>query len=268
MTRMSDQKKDELLEILKAVQQRHLSPEEAIKKIDLMTLEQIGTHSLIDLGRKARSGIPEVILAEWKPIDHVRDIVIRFVTHKGFAFLSRLRDEHLEMLEQLIEDQGWKWEKGTRSAIIYDASIFQFPEPRTCIGILSGGTSDLPVVEEATFMARLMGVQPLVYQDVGIAGVHRLFTPLQEIIKKNARCIVVVAGMEGALPSLVASLVKIPVIGVPASTGYGFGGGGKAALMTMLQSCVPGLTVVNIDNGVNAGATAALIALQSDNTST
>ena len=102
------------------------------------------------------------------------------------------------------------------------------------------------------------------FYDVGIAGVHRLFDPLKELIKQNVKAIVVVAGMEGALPAIVSSLVSVPVIGVPASIGYGYGGQGEAALMTMLQSCSPGLVVVNIDNGINAGATAALIAKQSE----
>ncbi len=260
---MDDNTNEDLLKILKNVHDQNITPEEALKKIDLLTLDRIGNHSLIDLGRQARSGIPEVILAEWKANDHLRDITSRFVKQKGFAFLTRMKEEQVHVLETLINEQSWNWEKGIRSVIVYDPERFQFPASRASIGILSGGTSDYPVVEEAAYMARLMGVHPIVHQDVGIAGVHRLFKPLQQILEHDAKCIVVVAGMEGALPSLVASLVKIPVIGVPVSTGYGFGGGGKAALMTMLQSCVPGLTVVNIDNGVNAGATAALIALQS-----
>jgi NCAIR mutase (PurE)-related protein len=105
-----------------------------------------------------------------------------------------------------------------------------------------------------------MGCKVLAHYDVGIAGIHRLLEPLREIVTNEVSAIVVVAGMEGALPSVVRGLVAVPVIGVPTSTGYGYGGQGHGALMTMLQSCAPGLTVVNIDNGFGAGATAALIA--------
>jgi NCAIR mutase (PurE)-related protein len=128
------------------------------------------------------------------------------------------------------------------------------------IGILSAGTADIPVAEQARIIAEEMGCKVVKAYDVGIAGVHRLLEPLQEMIEAEAAAIIVAAGMEGALPSVVAGLVPTPVIGLPTSTGYGIGGGGVAALMAMLQSCCPGLVCVNIDNGVGAGATAALIA--------
>ncbi len=254
---------DELLTILKKVRKGEISPIDAKKMINLLTIEKVGKHSMIDLNRQARSGIPEVVLAEWKSPEHLHEIVTRFVEKKAFAFITRIKNDQFTIIENIVSEHSLNWERGTRSVIIYDSKRYTFPIPTVNIGILSGGTSDQPIVEEAMYMARLMGVHPLVYQDVGIAGVHRLFNPLQEIIEHDAKCIIVIAGMEGALPSLVASLVNIPVIGVPASIGYGYGGNGKAALMSMLQSCVPGLVVVNIDNGVNAGATAALIALQS-----
>jgi hypothetical protein len=126
--------------------------------------------------------------------------------------------------------------------------------------VLAAGTSDIPTAEEARVTAEVMGCAVLARYDVGIAGIHRLLEPLREIVSIEVSAIVVVAGMEGALPSVVRGLVSVPVIGVPTSTGYGYGGHGQGALMTMLQSCAPGLTVVNIDNGFGAGATAALIA--------
>ena len=130
------------------------------------------------------------------------------------------------------------------------------------IAILAAGTSDIPTAEEARVTAEVMGCKVLAHYDVGIAGIHRLLEPLKEVLDDNVSAVVVVAGMEGALPSVVRGLVTVPVIGVPTSTGYGYGGHGQAALMTMLQSCAPGLTVVNIDNGFGAGATAALVANQ------
>jgi NCAIR mutase (PurE)-related protein len=126
--------------------------------------------------------------------------------------------------------------------------------------VITAGSSDAPVAAEAAFIAREMGATVYEVRDVGVAGLHRLVEPLERVVEQGVDAIVVVAGMDGALPSVVTGLVAVPVIGVPTSTGYGFGGEGTAALMTMLQSCAPGLVVVNIDNGVGAGATAALIA--------
>ncbi len=128
------------------------------------------------------------------------------------------------------------------------------------IGIISAGTADIPVAEQAAIMAGEMGCTVLRAYDVGVAGVHRLADPLKQMLSSDTRALVVVAGMEGALPSVVSGLVPVPVIGLPTSTGYGLGGEGITALLAMLQSCSPGLSVVNIDNGIGAGATAALIA--------
>jgi NCAIR mutase (PurE)-related protein len=125
---------------------------------------------------------------------------------------------------------------------------------------VSAGTSDLPVLEEAVAVAREMGVAVKGFHDVGVAGLHRLAGPLEEMRAFDPDCVIVAAGMEGALPSVVSALVAVPVVGLPTSTGYGLGGDGTAAILGMLQSCSPGLSVVNVDNGAGAGATAALIA--------
>jgi NCAIR mutase (PurE)-related protein len=128
------------------------------------------------------------------------------------------------------------------------------------IGIMAAGTSDVGVAEEARLVAKAMGCESIASYDIGIAGMHRLFPALKEMIGQGVGAIAVVAGMEGALASVVASMVDVPVVGVPTSVGYGFGGNGVAALASMLQSCTLGLAVVNIDNGVAAGAYAASIA--------
>jgi NCAIR mutase (PurE)-related protein len=128
------------------------------------------------------------------------------------------------------------------------------------VGILTAGTSDIPVAAEASLAAAEMGATVLEAWDVGVAGLHRLVAPLERFATARTDVIVVAAGMDGALPSVVAGLVDIPVIGLPTSVGYGLGAGGVVALTTMLQSCAPGLVVVNIDNGIGAGTTAALIA--------
>ena len=134
------------------------------------------------------------------------------------------------------------------------------PQRAGVVGILSAGTSDIPVAAEASLAAAEMGATVLEAWDVGVAGLHRLVVPLERFVAARADVIVVAAGMDGALPSVVAGLVDVPVIGLPTSIGYGLGAGGVGALTTMLQSCAPGLVVVNIDNGIGAGTTAALIA--------
>ena len=128
------------------------------------------------------------------------------------------------------------------------------------VGVISAGTSDIPVAEEAVLIAEEMGCRVTCIYDVGVAGLHRLIGPLHDLLANEVDAIVVAAGMDGALPSVVAGLVPVPVIGLPTSIGYGMGGKGIAALLSMLQTCAPGLSVVNIDNGIGAGITAALIA--------
>ena len=137
---------------------------------------------------------------------------------------------------------------------------FRFEKKKGVVGIITAGTSDIPVAEEAKEILISMGCEVMASYDVGIAGVHRIFSPLSKMIKEGVHVIIVCAGMEGTLPGVVAFLVDVPVIGVPISSGYGLGANGKGALITMLQSCSPGLVVVNIDNGFGAGASAALIA--------
>ncbi|MFX1586918.1 MAG: nickel pincer cofactor biosynthesis protein LarB, partial [Promethearchaeota archaeon] len=137
---------------------------------------------------------------------------------------------------------------------------YEFQKKGGVVGIITAGSSDIPVAEEAKVIAESMGCSVITSYDLGIAGIHRIFTPLSEMIKKGVHVIIVCAGMEGTLPGVVAALVDVPVIGVPISSGYGLGEKGIGALTTMLQSCSPGLLVVNIDNGFGAGASAALIA--------
>ncbi|UCG90427.1 MAG: nickel pincer cofactor biosynthesis protein LarB [Candidatus Heimdallarchaeota archaeon] len=254
--------------ILKQYKEGKMDLEEAKAALSLFSLEFIEDGVKLDLGRYSRRGIPEVIYAEKKDPEVLINIITRFLVDNSAILLSRVLTKHLDLIKEKFEDQfdihyAPSFEPFTVTITKFG---FKFPTSNCSIGLLTAGTSDIPVAEEARAIARLMGVQTVQFNDVGIAGVHRLFTPLKEMVKEKVRVIVVVAGMEGALPTIVSSLVNVPVIGVPASTGYGYGGKGEGALMTMLQSCSPGLVVVNIDNGINAGATAALIAKQCNNT--
>jgi pyridinium-3,5-biscarboxylic acid mononucleotide synthase len=136
----------------------------------------------------------------------------------------------------------------------------KFPKKNGKVGILCAGTSDIKIAEEAKIMAQVMGSDTVIEYDVGIAGIHRTLKGITNMIKSQVHIIIVVAGMEGALGSFVSSVTDIPVIGVPTSIGYGFGSNGVAALASMLQTCSMGMTVVNIDNGIGAGAFAAMVA--------
>ncbi|UCE12496.1 MAG: nickel pincer cofactor biosynthesis protein LarB [Candidatus Heimdallarchaeota archaeon] len=250
--------------ILKQFKSGQINLEEAKNALSLFSIEFIEDSAALDVSRQIRKGIPEVIYAEKKSPETLKDIVTSQMQHSSAILLSRVLKKHLHLLQKEFDNQydihvTPSYEPFTVTITTKD---FQYQTSSYKIGILTAGTSDIPVAEEANAIARLMGVETIQFNDVGVAGVHRLFSPLKEMIKKGVKVIIVVAGMEGALPTIVSSLVNVPVIGVPASTGYGYGGKGTGALMTMLQSCSPGLVVVNIDNGINAGATAALIAKQ------
>ncbi len=252
--------------ILNQYKSGKITLDEAKKRLSLFSLEFIEDGVTLDSGRYLRRGIPEVIYAEKKSAETLKAIVKKYMKEKSVLLLSRVLSNQLELLQSEYSSL-YNFEVnpsfGPHSVIITKKD-FKPNISSSKIGILTAGTSDIPIAEEAKAMARLMGVESIHFNDVGIAGVHRLFEPLKTMVLENVKVIIVVAGMEGALPAMVSSLVDVPVIGVPSSTGYGYGGKGVGALMSMLQTCSPGLVVVNIDNGINAGATAALIALQGE----
>ena len=211
-----------------------------------------------DFDRETRKGIPEIVLAEVKTDEQVLSIVRAFVETNGRAVATRLRAGTLALLQ--AEFPGHVDARPVARAAAIHAPDYIRPQTGGHVGILTAGTSDIPVAEEARLVAEEMGCQTATLYDVGVAGLHRLLSPLRELLASDVAVLVVCAGMDGALPSVVSGLSPVPVIGVPTSIGYGAGGKGRAALLAMLQTCAPGLTVVNIDNGAGAGATAALIA--------
>ena len=222
----------------------------------------------IDTGRVARKGVPEIVLADAKSDDQTLAIVRAFLESSGHAIVSRMRAPTMALLEREFADPQTArldLRRQARAAAIH-APGYQRPQHGGHIGVLTAGASDIPVAEEARLVAGEMGCVSTPLYDVGVAGLHRLLGPLQTLLADGndgpdaVAALIVCAGMDGALPSVVAGLAPVPVIGVPTSVGYGVGGKGRAALLAMLQTCAPGLTVVNIDNGVGAGATAALIA--------
>lgn len=222
----------------------------------------VGDYARLDPERLARAGTPEVIYAAGKTPEQVVAIARRLVAERGRAIASRLTGEQFAALRDFADQTSdiiIERRDGCPTALLRrrDASITPTGGQ---VGILTAGTSDLPAADEARVMAEEMGCQVSLVCDVGVAGIHRLFEPLRAMLADGAGALIVAAGMDGALPSVVAGLSPAPVIGLPTSIGYGAGGGGVAALLSMLQSCAPGLAVVNIDNGIGAGAMAALIA--------
>ncbi|HXG38497.1 MAG TPA: nickel pincer cofactor biosynthesis protein LarB [Bacteroidota bacterium] len=214
----------------------------------------------LDVQRAERTGIPEAVLAEGKTPSQVSSLLIALADRVGIALATRVHAEQAEQILHEIPKSYKKQYNDTGRTILVTRADYETKSTGGKIAVLAAGTSDLPVAEEARVTAEVMGCEVFTSYDVGVAGIHRLVQPIEEILKRDVSAVVVVAGMEGALPSVVRGLVPVPVIGVPTSIGYGYGGRGEAALMSMLQSCAPGLTVVNIDNGFGAGATAALIA--------
>lgn len=213
----------------------------------------------LDVDRASRKGIPEIVLAESKSDEQLVAIARAFVERAGHVIVSRARAEQIALLREALPECEVDARVVARAAAIH-APEYARPQTGGHVGVLTAGTGDAPVAEEARLVAEEMGCRVTPVYDVGVAGIHRLFGPLMELLEDDVDALVVCAGMDGALPSVVAGLSHAPVIGCPTSVGYGAGGRGRAALLAMLQTCAPGLTVVNIDNGVGAGATAALIA--------
>jgi len=204
----------------------------------------------LDTARMHRVGIPEVVLAEGKNTGDLLAIVEAQLKAEGRAVLTRVSEQQLQALQRF----DIEWHDRARIAVIGKKPHFQ---RRGLVGIVCAGTADISVAEEARVVAEEFGCTTIKSYDVGVAGIHRLYPELQKLL--DADVLIVLAGREGALPTVIAGLTDIPVIGVPVSTGYGFGGRGEAALLAMLQSCSV-LAVVNVDAGFVAGAFAAKIA--------
>jgi NCAIR mutase (PurE)-related protein len=247
-------------DVLRALLDGKISLDEAKKELELRLYGSYG-HT-IDTGREHRTGIPEVVIAEGKKENHLKEVSLHFIERKGKVLVSRLSKDMacalVGFLGEKVPDLDYEIEEdaGFLSAWSGERKI---PQSDGRIGILTAGTSDIPIAKEAEMVVKELGCEVMAYHDVGVAGVHRVMVPLKELKDWDADVIIVAAGREGALPTLVSGLIDIPVIGLPISTGYGLHGKGETALFAMLQSCSP-LVVVNIDAGFVAGAVAARIA--------
>lgn len=217
-----------------------------------MTNEDL-THSVVDLEREQRQGFAEVIYAEHKLPEQVGDIAAQLAAAGQNVLATRATQEHYNAVKAVIPDANYD---DVAKVIFYHQRDSEH-DTLGKIAVVCAGTSDLPVAQEAALTAEFLGNDVLRINDVGVAGLHRLLARIDEI--RECRVVIVVAGMEGALPSVVAGLVDKPLIAVPTSVGYGAAFGGVAALLGMLNSCGSGVSVVNIDNGFGAGYQAAQI---------
>ncbi len=249
-----------LKEILEKTSKNEIKVDEAEKLIRLLAITELEEMAKLDSKREFRNGLPEIIMAEGKPPQIVVDIALKMLSENGRVIVSRCASEYIQLLNGAVPEDSVLQVNDKSRMVILKKKNYETKLTGGKIGILSAGTSDIPVAEEAKVVAQEMGCEVFTCYDLGVAGIHRLFQPLKDLILKDVDVIIVVAGREGALCSVVAGMVDVPVIGVPTSNSYGFGEKGVSALMAMLQSCSLGLAVVNIDAGVAAGAMATLIA--------
>lgn len=247
----------DLNDILKAVKEGKIDLETAEQRVRSLGFVSYSNIAKVDTHRKNRTGVVEAILADCKEPEDVVEIARVMVERSNRALITRVSAPHLEALRKAFSPDRLELNNRARTVVVHDGT----PAPRTggVVGVISGGTADIPVAEEARVIAYEMGCVTIAVYDVGVAGIHRLIPELQKLKLRNPGAIVVAAGREGTLPTIVSGLVDVPVVGLPVSIGYGAGGGGKAALLSMLQSCST-LAVVNIDAGFVAGAYAARIA--------
>ncbi len=266
---MANMDMSQVISMLKCIQQEDLSVAEALKELEAQQFQELGFAKL-DHQRAQRTGLPEAVFAVGKTTDQLVDICSQILSHQKRLLITKLS-------EKRFKDLSFRWAtalKGRRHPQAQTLAFASHLKPETIntiphnsdlpnqLLILSAGTADIPVATEAYETAMWLGLKPKLVADVGIAGIQRLLAHQQ--ILQQARVIIVVAGMDGALPAVVAGLTKAIVIATPTSVGYGSGLEGIAALLTMLNSCVPGVLVVNIDNGFGAACAAVLILKESE----
>ena len=244
-------KTEEIEEILSSHNAGKISIEQATEKLKNLSYENVG-YARIDHARAARQGFPEVIFGQGKTREQILGIFEKLVAKSPNVLITRTDAETFGDIRNIFTDVEWH-ESASLIRVFRDQTELGTGE----IAVVTAGTSDIPVAEEAALVAETMGNRVSRIWDAGVAGIHRILSERE--VLQNSRVVIVVAGMEGALPSVVGGLVKVPVIAVPTSIGYGASFGGLAALLGMLNSCASNVTVVNIDNGFGAGFVASLI---------
>lgn len=244
--------KQELTRLLESVAAGSVTPDEAALQLKLEPFHEVGGYARVDFHRGIRQGVPEVIYGEGKTKEHILGIARTMLENgQSTVLITRLSQEKADFIARELPID---YNELARTGL-----LGKVPEPSGMGKILvaTGGTSDIPVAEEAAVTAEALGNEVQRLYDVGVSGIHRLLGNMEYVM--SAKVIIAVAGMEGALPSVIGGLADCPVIAVPTSIGYGASLGGIAALLSMLNSCASGVSVVNIDNGFGAGYMASMI---------
>jgi NCAIR mutase (PurE)-related protein len=242
---------ESIRKLFEQVRKGEVTPDDAVARLRHMPFEDIG-FAKVDHHRALRNGMPEVILGEGKTPAQVAGIFVRLADHGGNVLATRANEKQFAAVKKKVRQAEYR---DLARAIILQRDATKYG--KGIIAVVSAGTSDIPVAEEAVVTAEVMGNEVEHFYDVGVAGIHRLLANREALTR--ARVVIVCAGMEGALPSVVGGLVGVPVIAVPTSVGYGASFKGMAALLGMLNSCASNVSVVNIDNGFGAGYVASLI---------
>ena len=243
--------KEQLTALLEAVRAGEIAPAAAAEQLRLAPFEDLG-YARVDHHRGLRQGVPEVIYGEGKTAEQICGILAAMEKERvAYVLITRLSPEKAAAVGEAVP---LRYHETARLGLAWPKEI---ANPVGRIVVVSGGTSDMPVAEEAALTAEALGNRVVRLYDAGVAGIHRLFAGMDDLVK--ARAVIAVAGMEGALASVVGGLVDCPVLAVPTSVGYGASFGGVTALLAMLNSCASGVSVVNIDNGFGAAYQASLI---------
>ncbi len=246
--------REDIRRLLEEVRAGQVAPDEALERLRRLPFERLGAVARVDHHRALRSGSPEVVLGEFKTAEQIADILSALADDGSGALATRVDAGKAEAVA--VRVPGVRFHPVARLLVV-DPARARRDRGRGVIAVVSAGTSDLPVAEEAAMTAEFLGHEVTRVTDVGVAGLHRVLAASEEL--RACQVAIVVAGMEGALPSVVAGLIECPIIAVPTSIGYGVGLGGFAAMLAMLASCSPGVTVVNIDNGFGAAVAATRI---------
>lgn len=239
-------------EILEKLMDGSISMSEAEDELKVMQVQQLGDNVKFDTDREDRIGVPEAVYSQGKTDEDLLNI-INNIEIRGNLIVTRLPEARYNSIKNEINDDVLKNSQYFKQASILTLNKIPIEKHQGKVGIITAGTADVPVAEEARITIQQAGFETITSYDVGVAGIHRLLDKITYILEQKVDIIIAVAGMEGALPSVVAGLVDVPIVAVPTSTGYGVGAKGFTALFCMLQSCAPAIATMNIDNGYGAG---------------
>ena len=247
-------------EILEKVVNGEIDINEAENLLKSEKILEFDNIAKFDIQRNKRTGFPEAVFSPSKDYEDLLVIIKKYLENNDEdLIITKLSNQRYEKIIGDLGENSFIFDYNKRAQILVIRKEVKQKEKIAKIGIITAGTSDINVAEEARVIVEEGGCEAITSYDIGVAGIHRLFPQIAHMVKEGVKAFIVCAGMEGALPSVVAGLVDVPVIGVPTSVGYGVGEGGRVALDAMLQSCSPGIAVVNIDNGFGAGVFALTI---------